>query len=158
MVFHFIAFFTWVNVTDASFDDSCKWNAKTDNNPGVCTKDGPNISLFLTIFIPIVVVLYIIVSHVAHQWIIVNYSGQSYYGMQYVRNPGVVYQQNQGYPQGYQQGYGMGQPGVQYAPPQYQGQYPGQPGGYGYEQILNSQSGQAQNPQFAGPGVNLPRA
>ena len=62
VVFHFLAILVWIGIANATFDDDgCDNLYYSDHTPPkVCAKAGPRLSLFILIFLPFVVVPFII--------------------------------------------------------------------------------------------------
>ncbi|CAG9330626.1 unnamed protein product [Blepharisma stoltei] len=67
VVCHYLATIVWLANSHAEFKSDCKWDGNKRDIPTICAEDGPNTALFLMIFLPIVVTVFICVFQVAYK-------------------------------------------------------------------------------------------
>lgn len=58
---HYIAIIIWLGITGASYNDDCSGIPNDGERVPLCASDGPGLGLFLLLFIPVVVGLYIFI-------------------------------------------------------------------------------------------------
>ncbi|CAG9333218.1 unnamed protein product [Blepharisma stoltei] len=73
---HFIAFFSWLAVSNGDYDGNCNDIAESFDDgdyksdlkpPRLCIRDGPILATFLAVFLPIVVIAYIPIGCIAYR-------------------------------------------------------------------------------------------
>ncbi|CAG9324475.1 unnamed protein product [Blepharisma stoltei] len=143
---HYIAFLSWVGLTSARFNGKCKNSDQSENEIVICASDGPNLSLFLMIIFPIILIAFIIVGRGA-----IYARRLEAIGIPAVETTQIVHisspiQAQQGFtPYNPQVAYPAGQPiypqPYQYPPPgpQSYSAYPNGPPAIGQPQYYNSQ-------------------
>ncbi|CAG9319411.1 unnamed protein product [Blepharisma stoltei] len=65
---HYIALFGWIVISKANFEGDCTDSMNEQPNskrPHLCVSEGPKLSLFLAIFIPIVVISFVVIGATA---------------------------------------------------------------------------------------------
>ncbi|OMJ87749.1 hypothetical protein SteCoe_10496 [Stentor coeruleus] len=58
---HYIAIIVWLGITGATYNDDCSEIPKDGERVPLCASDGPSLGLFLLLFIPVVVGLYMFI-------------------------------------------------------------------------------------------------
>eukprot|EP00358_Blepharisma_japonicum_P000766 CAMPEP_0202949214 /NCGR_PEP_ID=MMETSP1395-20130829/15220_1 /ASSEMBLY_ACC=CAM_ASM_000871 /TAXON_ID=5961 /ORGANISM="Blepharisma japonicum, Strain Stock R1072" /LENGTH=150 /DNA_ID=CAMNT_0049652047 /DNA_START=420 /DNA_END=872 /DNA_ORIENTATION=+ len=67
VVCHYIATIAWLANANAEFKSDCDWDGNQTDVPTVCAKDGPSIAIFLMVFLPILVIVFIFVFQLAYK-------------------------------------------------------------------------------------------
>ncbi|CAG9330628.1 unnamed protein product [Blepharisma stoltei] len=136
VICHYIATIAWLSNSHAEFKSDCDWDRSQTDVPTICAKDGPAIAIFLMVFLPIIVVVFIFVFQIAYKDLIAA-RGENQ-GQLVVQQGGYMppmpVQPVQPVPQFYQAyqpapviGQGYPAPNQQFAPPM---QYPNYPPQY----------------------------
>ena len=65
LISHYIAIIAWVGITGSRLSGSCNTFPSNGTTPNICSTDGPRLAIAVMVFMPLIVICFIIISYYA---------------------------------------------------------------------------------------------